>query len=123
LVVVLVFVLLYIFASLYIDVQARSRPHCCAVLYCIVLFSYSRSPMQSDDGYICTAETCSCCYMCDRSCVQTAVLHTHTHTHIHTHTHTVTVPKDLSPSNCTVYVAYCVSVFHLAVRTAYMVAC
>ena len=34
-----------------------------------LLISYLRYYIQPDDGYICRVETCSCVYVCDKSCV------------------------------------------------------
>ena len=84
-------------------------------LYCTVQFSYSRSSIQSDDGYICTAETRSCCYTCEKSYVHTAVLHIQTSSQFPKISRRETVP-------CTYDVAYCASVLHLAVSTSFMVA-
>jgi len=41
------------------------------VLYYILKFSYSKSDIQPDDGYICIVETCSFFYICDTICVLT----------------------------------------------------
>ena len=66
-------VLLYIFICLYINVKTGPRDYS---FYCILFlrFSYSRSYIHSDDGYICTAETCICFYTCGKGCVSTVII-------------------------------------------------